>query len=77
MSDDRASYYERIRRQLLALVIELEDRLTPDQQKWAHEYLDANELGLALEMIADCSRMVRGPSPLRIGTRWLLQSSRR
>lgn len=53
MSDDRAGYHERIRGQLLALVIELDDRLTPDQQNWAHEYLDANELGLALEMIAD------------------------
>ncbi len=57
MSDDRASYYERIRGQLLALVIELDDRLTPDQQNWAHEYLDANELGLALEMIAETGRL--------------------
>ena len=53
MSDNRASYYERIRGRLLALVIELGDRLTLDEQNWAHEYVDANELGLALEMIAD------------------------
>ena len=27
--------------------------MTPVEQNWAHEYLDANELGLALEMITD------------------------
>lgn len=53
MSDNRASYYERIRGRLLALVIELGDRLTPDEQNWAHEYVDAHELALALEMMAD------------------------
>jgi len=53
MSNNRATYYERIRGRLLALVIELGDRLTPDEQNWAHEYVDANELGLVLEMIAD------------------------
>lgn len=53
MSDDQASYYERIRGQLLGLVMQLDERLTAQQQTWAHEYLDANELGLALEMIAE------------------------
>ena len=53
MSEDRISRYERIRGQLLGLVIQLDERLTVQQQTWAHEFLDANELGLALEMLAD------------------------
>lgn len=53
MNHDRASFYEQTRGQLFALVIDLDDRLTRQQQTWAHEFLDANELGLALEMIAD------------------------
>lgn len=53
MSNDQVSNHEQISGQLLALVIDLGGRLTAQQQTWAHEYLDANELGLALEMIAD------------------------
>lgn len=53
MTADRVSYYERIRGQLFALVIDLDDRLTNQQLTWAREFLDANELGLTLEMIAD------------------------
>ncbi len=53
MNDDRIGRYERIRGQLLGLVIQLDERLTAQQQTWAHEFLDANELGLALEMLAD------------------------
>ncbi len=65
MSNDQASYYEQIRGRLLPLVIDLGDRLTVQQQAWAHEYIDANELGPALEMIADWlsegSRPITGP----------------
>lgn len=53
MNEDRIGHHERIRGRLLGLVIQLEARLTAQQQTWAREFLDANELGLALEMLAD------------------------
>ena len=45
--------YDQLRGQLLGLLIALDGRLTADQSRFGHELLDHNELGLALEMVAD------------------------
>ena len=37
----------------MALLIGFDDRLSAEQLSWGHEFLDHNELGLALEMMAD------------------------
>ena len=42
-----------MRGRLLALLIIVEDRLSAEEVSWAQEYLDHNELGLALEIMAD------------------------
>lgn len=49
---DRA-YYEEIAGELRGLVIRLDDRLTESDTTLIMEYIDANELGLALEQMAD------------------------
>ena len=46
-------YYDAMRGRLLALLMSVEDRLSAQETNWAQEFLDHNELGLALEMIAD------------------------
>jgi hypothetical protein len=35
------------------MLVELDDRLTAEQLRFGHELLDQNELGVALEMMAD------------------------
>jgi hypothetical protein len=42
-----------VRKRLLRLLIGLGDRLDGRTQRWTQEFLDHNELGLALETIAD------------------------
>lgn len=49
---DRADL-EEVARELRGLVIRLDDRLTESDTTLIIEYIDANELGLALEQIAD------------------------
>ncbi len=49
---DRA-HYEEIAGQLHGLLIRLDDRLPGKDVKLIAEFIDANELGLALEQIAD------------------------
>ncbi len=49
---DRA-YYEEIAGKLRALLIVLSDRLPEKDVRLIGEFIDANELGLALEQIAD------------------------
>jgi len=46
-------YYEEIAGVLHGLLIRLEDRLPRDQVTLVAEFVDANELGLALEQMAD------------------------
>lgn len=48
-----ATYYEDITRRLRSLLIRLSDRLQDNDQVVITEFIDANELGLALEHIAD------------------------
>ncbi|MBC6449992.1 MafI family immunity protein [Actinokineospora xionganensis] len=48
-----ASYYEEITGIPHGLTIWLSDRLAEKDLAWTAEFLDANELGLALEQIAD------------------------
>jgi hypothetical protein len=45
--------WQDLRGRLLAALIRLEDRLSPDQAALIHEFIDAGEWGLALEQIAD------------------------
>lgn len=47
-----ASYYEEIRGRLHGLLIRLSDRIPANDQELITEFIDANELGLALEQIA-------------------------
>jgi hypothetical protein len=47
------THYEEIGRVLHALLIRLEDRLPGEQVTLVAEFIDANELGLALEQMAD------------------------
>lgn len=53
------SYYDDMNSRLLALLAELQDRLAPAAVEHAHDYLNHNELGLALETITDsmCDRV--------------------
>ena len=44
---------DEIRGLLTGLIIRFGDRLTLEQQDWGQEFVDHNELGLALESIAD------------------------
>ena len=37
----------------MALLIRFGDRLSPEEKTWGQEFLDYNELGLSLEMMAD------------------------
>ncbi|GAA1710913.1 hypothetical protein GCM10009745_68690 [Kribbella yunnanensis] len=46
-------YYEDIAGRLHGLLIRLDDRLPRQDQVWITEFIDANELGLALEQMAD------------------------
>lgn len=48
-----AQDYEEIQGLLTGLIIRLGDRLSLQQQDWGQEFIDHNELGLALESIAD------------------------
>jgi hypothetical protein len=48
-----ATYYEEIAGRLRGLLIRLGDRLASKDQSWIVEFVDANELGLALEQMAD------------------------
>ncbi len=45
--------YDDLRGRLMALLIGFDDRLTGEQLRLGHEFLDHNELGLALEIMAD------------------------
>ena len=47
------SYYEEITGQLHGLLVRLDDRLPGKDITLIEEFIDANELGLALEQIAD------------------------
>lgn len=47
------TYYEEIAGRLRGLLILLSDRLPPKDQTLIAEFIDANELGLALEQMAD------------------------
>jgi hypothetical protein len=60
--DDGGAWIERFHRlqgwrevepRLRALGVGLSANLTEDQRRWYAEFVDANELGLALEMLAD------------------------
>lgn len=55
------AYYEETAGVLRGLLIRLGDRLPGADLRWIDEYLDANELGLALEQMAD-SLSERGAS---------------
>ena len=48
-----SGYYEEIAGRLRGLLIRLDDRLSRQDQTWVAEFIDANELGLALEQMAD------------------------
>ncbi len=48
-----ADYYEDLQGQLRGLLIALEGRLTRDQAALLNELVDANESGVALEMMID------------------------
>ena len=48
-----SAYYDDIRGRLMGLLVRLGDRLDLPTQDWVHEFLDHNELGLALETMAD------------------------
>jgi hypothetical protein len=45
----------------MAILIRLADRLDPRTQEWVHEFLDHNELGLALETMADALSEAASP----------------
>ena len=47
-----ATYYEEIAGRLRGLLIRLDDRLGRQDQLWTAEFIDHNELGLALEQMA-------------------------
>ena len=47
------SDYEEIAGRLRGLLIRLGDRLRGEDQTWILDFIDANELGLALEQMAD------------------------
>ena len=47
------AYYEQIARELHGLIIRLDDRLPGKDVTLIAEFIDANELGLALEQMAD------------------------
>ena len=49
---DRA-YYEEIAGELRGLLIRVDNRLAQEDAKLIAEFIDANELGLALEQMAD------------------------
>jgi predicted Zn-dependent peptidase len=53
VSDDHRRLWAEVERRLRALGLRLAGSLSEDQTKWYGEFLDANELGLALEMLAD------------------------
>ena len=61
------SYYEQIARNLHALLIRVDDRLSRQDATWITEYIDANELGLALEQMADA--LSEEERPLAAGER--------
>ena len=48
-----ASYYQEISGRLHGLLIRLSDRIPARDQQLITEFIDANELGLALEQMAD------------------------
>ncbi|MGH3194586.1 MAG: MafI family immunity protein [Streptosporangiaceae bacterium] len=47
-----AAYYEDLRGELFSLLIMLEDRLGSQDARQAHEFIDVDEYGLALEQMA-------------------------
>lgn len=53
MKDERAALWSAVEPRLRALGLTLSTVLTEDQRRWYEEFLDANELGVALEMLAD------------------------
>jgi hypothetical protein len=46
------AYYDDLRGRLVGLLIRFSDRLDPKTLGWSQEYLEHNELGLALETMA-------------------------
>jgi hypothetical protein len=50
---DRRAFYEAVARRLTGLLARLDDRLSPRDQSVITEYIDHNELGLALESMTD------------------------
>jgi hypothetical protein len=48
-----AARYDDLRGRLMGLLIRLGDRLDLKTQEWTQEFVDHNELGLALETMAD------------------------
>jgi hypothetical protein len=63
MSDENRAIWREVEPRLLALGTTLEPNLTEDQRQWYAEWLAANELGLALEMLADW--LCEGEIPVR------------
>jgi hypothetical protein len=56
-----ASDYDRLSGQLLAVLANVEDRLSQRDATLIHELIDAGEFGLALEQIADLLAETKAP----------------
>jgi hypothetical protein len=52
-SEELVALWKRVEPRLRRLGESLDQALTDEQQRWYEEFLDANEFGLALEMLAD------------------------
>lgn len=57
------SYYEEIQGLLRGLLISLEDHFSRDQAAFISEEIDANELGIALEMMSEILSDANGVIP--------------
>jgi hypothetical protein len=56
-----AGQHERLQGLLFAILIQLDDRITPRDAGLIHEFIDVGELGLALEQIADLLAEAQAP----------------
>lgn len=56
-------YYEEIQGRLRGLLIGLEDHFSRDQAAFISEEIDANELGIALEMVSEILSNANGVIP--------------